>query len=160
MADKAETAQITVRYVNPKQPGKKNASIKTNEGDLYFVAPEMLDKFEVGGKYNIQYKVNEFRGTKYNHIESVARIAAPVPNQSSSTHNSITKATFGSVDMETAERIFVCGAINAMLSNQNTMPFTLDQGDIVQRVNILRAVWRDTFGNPQKSADLDDEIPY
>jgi hypothetical protein len=62
--------------------------------------------------------------------------------------------------MAMAERIFVCGALNAMLHNQNTLPFTLLADDITARVNILRETWRRTFGNPQQDAELNDEVPY
>jgi len=47
-----------------------------------------------------------------------------------------------------------------MLSNQNTLPFTLLSGDLVTRVNILREVWRQTLGNPQQDAEMQDEVPY
>lgn len=156
MSETSYTAQVTIRYVNPKQPGKKNASVKTDDGQLYFVAPEMLGQFEQGGRYNIRYKVNDFKGVKYSHIEEVARIVAPVPTSPVAAHNTGTKASYGTVDMATAERIFVCGALNAMLHGQTS----LETQTLVAWVNILRETWRQTLGNPQQDAELNDEIPY
>lgn len=156
MPETSHTAQVTIRYVNPKQPGKKNASVKTYDGQLYFVAPEMLDKFEQGGRYNIRYKITEFNKNKYNHIEEVSKVADPAPANPVAAHNSGTKATYGTVDMATAERIFVCGALNAMLHGQTS----LETQTLVAWVNILRETWRQTFGNPQQDAELNDEIPY
>jgi hypothetical protein len=162
MPEAATTAQITVKYLNPQQPGKKNASIKDNDGQLYFVSPDMFSQFEQGGQYSIQYKTSEFKGVKYRHIEKVDKAAgassAPAPGPN--IHNSMTKAAYGKVDMETAERIFVCGAMNAMLSNQNVLPFALVPHDLIQRVNMLRETWRATLGNPQQDAELNDEIPF
>jgi hypothetical protein len=122
----------------------------------------MFSQFEQGGQYSIQYKTSEFKGVKYRHIEKVDKAAgasstsAPGPN----VQNTMARATYGTVDMATAERIFVCGAMNAMLSNQNTIPFALLPHDLIQRVNMLRETWRATLGNPQQDAELDDSIPF
>lgn len=160
MPEQAVAAQITVKYCNPQQPGKKNASIKTDDGQLYFVSPEMFTQFEQGGKYNIQYKTNTFKGVQYRHIESATKMNAAPPVNPLAAHNAGTRATYGVQDMATAERIFVCGALNAILANQNVNPFVLLPEDIKQRVNMLREAWRGTFGNPQQDAELNDEIPW
>lgn len=151
------TAEITVKYCNPKQEGKKNASIKTEDGQMYFVTPEMFPQFEQGGRYNIEFKTSTFRGVQYRHIEKVTKVALP---QANGGQFAASKAKYGTVDMETAERIFVCGAINALVGNNNIDPRGLTPDELVNQVNKLRYVWGSTFGNPQKSDDLNDEIPF
>ena len=157
------TAEITVKYCNPKQANKKNASVKTDDGQMYFVTPEMFGQFEVGGKYSVEYKVSEFKGVENRYIEKADKVSggspanhAPNPN----VHNSMTKAKYGTVDMETAERIFVCGAMNALVGNQNIDPRGLTKEHLIAEVNKLRAVWANTFANPQKDEEIDDEIPF
>lgn len=152
------TTEITVQYCNPQQPGKKNASIKTNDGQLYFVAPEMFSQFEQGGRYNIQYKVSSFRGVQYRHVETVTKIA-PSPAANGGQFAGA-KGKYGTVDMETAERIFVSGWMNGLARNPNIDPRGLTADDLVVEVNKIRTTWSMTLGNPQKSDDLDDEIPF
>lgn len=149
-------AEITVQYCNPQQPGKKNASIKTNDGQMYFVPPEMFGQFQQGGRYNITYKESTFRGVQYRHVETVAPVAAP------QTNGQIVgaKGKYGAVDMETAERIFVSGWMNGVARNPNIDPRGLTADDLVNEVQKIRIVWGMTLGNPQKSGELDDEIPF
>lgn len=144
---------IIAKYVNPVQPGKKNGSVKTEDDQLFLVPPEMLGQFEQGGRYKIEYKTNNFKGVTYRYVEKVEREASPVAKHQAGKYG-------GHVDMETAERIFVCGSLNAMLANQNTMPFALSVENITERVNILRETWRRTFGNAQQNTEMGDEIPY
>jgi len=154
------TAEITVKYRNPKQANKKNASVKTDDGQMYFVTPEMFGQFEVGGKYSVEYKVSEFRGTEYRYIETATKAASSQGVPVTQAYNAMTKAKYGTVDMETAERIFVCGAMNALVGNQNIDPRGLTKEHLIAEVNKLRAVWANTFANPQKDEELDDEIPF
>lgn len=147
------TTTINVKFVNPAAAGKKNASIKTDDDQFFLVPPEMLGQFQQGGKYKVGYKSNVFKGVTYKYIETVeAAEASPIAK--------FQGGKYGATDMATAERIFVCGAMNAMLHNQNTLPFTLTGDNLIERVNILRDVWRQTLGNPQQDAEMEDSIPY
>lgn len=146
---------INVKFINPAAAGKKNASIKTDDDQFFLVPPEMLGQFQQGGRYKIEYKSNVFKGVTYKYVEKVEQdVAAPSPI---AKHQA---GKYGQTDMVTAERIFVCGAMNAILHNQNTLPFTLSGANLIERVNILRDVWRQTLGNPQQDAEMEDSIPY
>jgi hypothetical protein len=63
-------------------------------------------------------------------------------------------------DMVVAERIFVCGAMNNLMANQNIDPRGLSTADLTEQVNKFREVWRKTFGNPQQDAEMGDEVPF
>lgn len=154
------TAEITVEFCNPQQPGKKNASVKTKDGKLYFVPPEMFSQFTVGGSYSIEYKDSSFTGrdgkrVPFNVVEKVnASMAAPA------TGRNHQPAGRYQDDPAVAERIFVCGAINNMMSNQNIDPRGMTVEDVTEQVNKLREVWRRTFANPQQDQEMGDEIPF
>ena len=150
------TTVINVKFVNPAAAGKKNASIKTDDDQFFLVPPEMLGQFQQGGRYKIEYKANAFKGVTYKYVEKIEPDVAAGPSPIAK-HQA---GKYGSTDMATAERIFVCGAMNAMLHNQNTLPFALTGDNLIERVNILRDVWRQTLGNPQQDAEMNDEIPY
>lgn len=152
------TTEITVKFLNPQQPGKKNASVKADDGQLYFVSPEMFPQFEQGGRYNIQYKVSTFKGIQYRHVETITKV-----QQTGQVINGPfagSKAKYGTVDMETAERIFVAGWMNGVARNPNFDPRGVTADDLVAEVNKMRSVWGATFGNPQKDDELSDSIPF
>lgn len=146
---------VNVKYVNPAQPGKKNATIKTDDDQLYLVPPEMIDQFSAGAAYKIDYRTSTFRGVTYKYVEKIEKA---VSSPSGVARHQAGK--YGTVDMETAERIFVCGAMNALVGNQNLDPRGLTADDLVAEVKKLRAVWGATFGNPQKDEEMGDEIPF
>ena len=58
----------------------------------------------------------------------------------------------------TAERIFVCGALNAAISGGHV---ELSDVYLSNIVNILRSVWANTLGAPKKVDDMDgDQVPF
>lgn len=150
------TAEITVSFCNPQKPGKKNASVKTADNQLYLVPPELYPQFSEGNKYKVDYKnfkTND--GTVLKIIEKAEPMAtaAPAPgrNKPGARYQD---------DAVVAERIFVCGAINNMMANQNIDPRGMSAADVTEQVNKLREVWRKTFGNPQQNAEMGDEVPF
>lgn len=153
------TAEITVAFCNPQQAGKKNASIKTKDGKLYFVPPEMYDQFANGGTYRIEYADKSFTGrdnkrVTYLVVEKAEQTATAAPARNHQPAGRYQD------DPAVAERIFVCGAINNMMANPNIDPRGLTAPDITEQVNKLREVWRRTFANPQQDHDMQDEVPY
>jgi len=147
------SATVKVMYVNQPQANKTNGSIKVEDGTYYGVKPAMLGLFQPNNTYEIQYESSEFKGKTYHKVISVK----PAPAQQSPG-----RAQGGrgyQTDDVTAERIFVCGAINAAIgSNQLVVQTT----DIIQAVNSLRDAWRQTLGKKQSEseAEMNDEIPY
>jgi hypothetical protein len=58
----------------------------------------------------------------------------------------------------TAERIFVCGALNAAISGGHV---ELSDATLSNVVNVLRSVWSHTLGAAKKNDDMDgDNIPF
>ena len=142
-------ATVTAKYVNPPKAGQKNGSIKGEDGTLYIVNPKMLSQMQQGGMYKLEWLDNDFKGNTYHIVQSVEAVAQA-------------KAT--AAQDATSERIFVCGALNAALSNPNVTPLGTD---IEGFVRTLRAVWDATFGAPPEAPkkkttaeELNDEIPF
>ena len=60
--------------------------------------------------------------------------------------------------------IFVCGAINAMLSNSAIDPFAVSTEQLMLQIGKLKEIWKRTLG-PQPGAGagklpFNDEIPF
>lgn len=174
-------ATIVATKIFPPKPGKKRSTIVDERETLWGAMPSIASKMQVGGTYDVEYKEDHFAGKTYLVIEGVwpvagaspapqpAPAAEPLPVAPSASYTT----KYGNQDMATAERIFVCGALNAILSNQNVAPGTLGTDDIVGYVFSLRESWKLTFGRPvtpvvtrarvesgrNPNDDMDDEIP-
>ncbi len=136
--------RIDVSFINPPKPGKKNGSIKTKDDVIYGVKPDMLSLFEQRGIYDIEFSTTKFNNQDYKTVTSVQRVQeAPKPSAASAGSSGKYSAT----DDRIAERIFVCGALNASISGGHV---DLNTEHLTNLVNILRLVWDDTFGRPEK----------
>lgn len=144
-------AKIVVRYVNEVKPGKKNGSIKGTDDEIYGVPPHMLGNFQPRGTYTIDYSERVFNGQTYKTVTAFQMVSPPSQEASGG-------GKYGNKDDATAERIFVCGALNAHISSGQAEMSAAHIGNIV---NILRDVWRTEMAVPAKNADMDgDTIPF
>lgn len=95
------TATIVAEYVNPPKPGKKQGSVKGNDGHYYGVDPSQLGQFTQGGTYTIEYDTRIFQGKEYRNfrrMDGVAPQTASKPSTSSSSHTkSVEMACMGIV---------------------------------------------------------------
>ncbi len=146
-------AVITAAYVNPPKPGKKNGTIKGADEILWLAKPPILAQFQQGGQYKISYEEYTIQGTSFKEIKAAEQVGvAPTATGSRSSARQ---------DDGLAERIFVCGAINATLSNPTIDPLKLSHGESVGLVRHWRDVWANTFGKSPAKGDMDgDLIPY
>lgn len=152
MTDSAsQKANIQVKFVNEPREGRKNGTIKTEDDELYGVPPQKLGMFQPGGRYQIEYSTRSWKGQDYKTVISANLLAPPSTNSGGG-------GKYGRTDDATAERIFVCGALNAAIQGGHVELSSATLGNVV---NMLRQVWSETFGVPQKNADMDgDQIPF
>lgn len=146
------SAIVKVTYVNQPQANKVNGSIKVEDGTYYGVKPGMLGLFQPNNTYEIQYESSDFKGKTYHKVISVK--PAPAAN------DGVAPAKVGyKTDDVTAERIFVCGIVNAALTSSQIAPQTTD---LVQVVNSAREAWRQTLGKKQTASEeeMGDQIPF
>lgn len=158
-------AIVTPRYLNEPKPGMKNASITTTEGARYYMPPEMLGQFRQGVEVVIVYNPGEFNGKPFNKISSVkplerAQSHPQAQAQSASHQQQSGGGKWGSTDAITAERIFVCGALNHAIQGGEIR--VTDVAGVVHAINSLRTAWDQTFGSPQDQmgGDMNDRIPF
>lgn len=154
-------ATFTAKYVNQPAQGRKNGTVKTEDNSIYVVDPSLLSKFAVGGTYEVQYSTYDFKGTTFRKVASVKQTATPQAQPSGGGGYR--------TDDVTAERIFVCGALNAAIHSGH-----LDvSSDLVPLINKLRNDWAQTFGGKtgaqrvaaqqrtvQYDPEMNDEIPF
>lgn len=63
------TATIEVARSFPPKEGKKKATIKTTDGELFGAWPNMLHGLQPGGTYEIEYDSRDFEGKTYRTIK-------------------------------------------------------------------------------------------
>jgi hypothetical protein len=160
------TATVTVAFVNPPGEGKKFGNIKLDDGSYYSVSPTLLSQFQKGGKYEITYEEREYNGKMYRTAKTVKSLAAA----NGAAPPSAGGAKYGAHDPATSENIFVCGAVNAIISGMAPQEVTV--GAIALLTNNLRLGWRRGL-NPaaeissgmapkpaETAADMNDDIPF
>lgn len=142
------TTTVTVAYVNAPRPNKKKGTIKVDDGSYYLAFPNILSQFREGGKYEITYETSEYQGRMYRTVQTVkaldgsSNVSAPQVFQA--PEPAMSGARYGNADDKTAERIFVCGALNAAITSK---AIELNIASLTQLVTILRTVWKATFGD-------------
>lgn len=177
--------QIIIREIVSPQPGKKQYSLIDTSGQRWGVMPEDRGQYTVGGIYEVvDSKSSVFQGKTYvtlNHAKFIGmedgsvplpgggpapsyspppqRFAAP---RTTAARSAPPRQTFtpqpsnASKDMH----IFVCGALNNILSNPNVNPLELTAPKLINIVQQLTTAWRQTLGGETRANDdMNDEIP-
>ena len=150
---------VMVQYVNQPKEGKKQGSIKTDDGRYFGVWPEKLCLYTPGEFYEIEYDA------QYKTVKRIvtgpgasgSASSAPRANGQAQSHSpSHTK----SVEM------FVMGVIGRTLQGTGDVP---SAAVLTQWVRSLRLAWADGFAASAASAtsatsatknELNDEIPF
>src|ERR1035437_8671866 len=74
------TATITVAFLNPPKPGKKNAVVKDTTDKMWLLPIPDMPKYSVGGTYEITYETFEFNKTTFSSIKSGKPIGSSTPH--------------------------------------------------------------------------------
>lgn len=151
---------ITVAGITPPAPGKKQGKIHDTTGKSWNVWGDKLHNYAIGMSYNITYDTNEFNGAQFNVIKT-AVVAAEQPPQAQMAKPQMQPQQYGLAPTAKDEQIFVCGALNNAMANQNINPMMLTGPDIIGLVEKFRMAWRNTLGKVQQNnSDMNDEIPF
>jgi hypothetical protein len=150
------TSTITVAKVwQPFEPTGKKGTIVDTQDNRWKVFTDKLGNYQQGATYNIEYDhwLNPHDGKVYHTIvKSMPADGAAQP--AATTHNPVTAITAPKpnghalaprqrTDPTDAERMFVCSILNAFVSANKVEP---DLTTLVGDVQMLRDVWRNTFG--------------
>ena len=165
--DQKLQANITVARIEKPAQDRKQWKIHTQDGALYYAMPDIARYFAETGQYEITYILNDIDGKLATPLKQIrfqrqlraATGAVVTPAEASRVETGIAAAKKQQEDL-VPERIFVCGAINATLSNPSINPLEISFEDKVQLVKSWRATWKHTFAaNKQLDPEMGDQIP-
>lgn len=157
-----QTATIEVVFVKPPADGKQYGSVKTTNNDWWPVKQDRIKEFETGNKYELAYtesdkgfkniigvkkivtqpeprgEFTEFREPERRNGSTLmpAASAQPKPAQQQNGY-------YRPTALRDAERMFVCSLLNAFIE---TGRCECDANELKARVEVLRKVWQETFG--------------
>ena len=143
---------ITVAEIIAPQPGKKMWKIADSVGGQWQVWADKVQSYTRGMTYNIDYEVSNFKGTEYRTIKRNlgSTGGSPAPQQftaqgATQQHGQRAAAPAPMTDPRGRD-IFICGALNNTLSNQNVNPLLLNENEVRGLVDMFGKVWDDTHG--------------
>jgi hypothetical protein len=138
--------QITPSFVNPPRPGKKMGSAKLPDNSILYFYPDKVS-LTPGQAVTVEYADKMFGDKPAKVIERVVQPngsnghAAPAPSGGGYQR--------AGTDKETAERIYVCGIINAAVSAGK---LDLSTDALISATEAARDAWAATFGAPRPEA--------
>lgn len=140
-----QTAQITVKYINPPK-GKGPASVKDATGKYWkFWTREIpLETFAENGCYTIGYKTEKYNDQDQFYIQQAMENGSVAPAAATPKVNGHSNGKYQPTDNATSERIFVCGALNAAVGAGKVDVYAPDE--LVSAVEALRSAYQATFG--------------
>lgn len=140
-----QQATITVKYVNPPK-GKGPASVKDDKG-VYWKFwttgknPIDLETFREDQAYTVGYKTEQYNGKdQYTITDVLPSGHAPSAPRPAAANG----GKYAPTDDKTAERIYVCGGLNAAITAGKVDVFMPD--DVVSATESLRSAYQATFG--------------
>lgn len=163
---------ITIQEVVWPAQGKKQGRLIDVNGDAWFVYPDKLGSLKPGMTIKAtDITVSNFQGKTYHTLKafeiqggaSQGVGQAPAPNRVPSPPQT------QSIDNDRRLDIFVCGAMNAILSNPTVDPSRLTVDHYAALVNRLRVTWTRTLGptapqippaRGESDAEMNDDIPF
>jgi len=134
--------EIQISKIYPPKQSGWSASIKAQDGNYYGVKEDVAKSLAEGQTITADVKMQEKNGKTYRDIIKIhdagppARPAAPAQ---STGH-------YGSNDGATAERIFVCGFVNATAPKVYEKFGAISSDQLTALVMVARATWEETLG--------------
>ncbi len=166
------TNPVTIQVAEIKRPapGKKQGALYDSDGRRWGLWPNDIAKFSIGAHYKInEYTSSMFNGQEYltiSKFEMVGGATTRIPpsgaTQSAPAGSFQQPAPQPNLAAEhRSEDIFVCGALNNILSNPSVNPLAISPAQMIGIVNMLRQTWSNTLKRSQSNNnDLNDEIPF
>ncbi len=155
-----EQIVITVATITPPAAGKKQATLIATNGERWGVWPDKMAGYQPGATYKItKHTENAFQGKIFKTITE-SEIIPPATGVHRPTPAAPKTAQYvATAEDPTPRRIFICGAFNNLLANQNVNPLALEASDMIRIIGLFDQVWRNAVNRPQHSDDMNDEIP-
>jgi hypothetical protein len=159
---------ITVAGVTHPAAGKKQGKIQDTQGRIWQVWADKISQFNAGQSYEIlTSKTTQFNGATYVTIGEFrpltpgvgaqqAAAFAPPPQQARAPFYPPTSPPPMPAPQQAAAApisehvrrmdIFICGAVNNMLANENINPLDINPDGMMQFITMMKEVWKKTLG--------------
>lgn len=134
----AET--ITPKYVNMPKQGKSYGTVVLPNGNKMVGKAEVLGMMSAGNTYAITTEAQDWTNGTVHVIKSATLASGSAPASSGGQYQ---KQPTPAID---AERMFVAGALNALLPKVFERDNGLTPSKTIDLVNLLRHTWAETFG--------------
>jgi hypothetical protein len=129
-------AVIKIKYANPPKDGKKQASVRTEDNQIFGVWPDKFGLLQPGRTYQVEYKERVFEGKTYRTIvkcEPVKDVEEPPSGLAQSSQRSSQKD--GEVE-------FVARLLAASIS---ACAVAHKEESLIAEARMLRSVYREAF---------------
>jgi hypothetical protein len=159
------TETIKVAGTEGPKTGKTRGRIKAEDGRLFQAAPVILDSVRIGSVYDIGYKDDEYNGTKFRVIESLApsigQVAAPVQNRTAPAGGFSAGPREAPIEDERGTDIATLAIAKVWLEK---VPVG-DEVGCLHALRVARRAWLKFKANPNnvesgRQPPMEDEVPY
>lgn len=140
--------QIEVVRIYPAKQAGWSASIKGKDGNYYGVKEAVANTLSVGQVITADVATKEKDGKTYRDIIKIhdAGPSGNPPAASAPTQSTAHAPRYGNTDESTAERIFVCGFVNAVSPKIYEKLGNVNSEQLTALVQVARVTWAETFG--------------
>lgn len=129
----------------PKKPGW-SASIKGKDGNYYGVKENIANTLATGQVITADVATKEKDGKTYRDIIKIHDAGPSGNSHAQPEPMTPTAPRYGNTDESTAERIFVCGFVNAVSPKIYEKMGNVNSEQLTALVQVARVTWADTFG--------------
>jgi hypothetical protein len=123
-------AVIKIKYADPPKDGKKQATIKTDDNQIFGVWPKEFGLLQPGRTYKVEFSERPFQGKTYRTITKCEPVATEIPSGASQSPQSVSEAEF-------VTRLLAAGIkCGGVVHSEQSM---------IAEVTLLRSVYRNCF---------------
>lgn len=137
--------EIQIAKIYPPKQAGWSARIKDNLGQYFGVRAEIAETLREGQVINADIRTKEKDGATYRDIIKIHDGGASQAKATTAPASS--NGRYGAHDDATAERIFVCGVVNAVAPKIYEKLGTIDSEKLAALVQVARVTWASTLGN-------------
>lgn len=138
--------EIQIAKIYPPKQAGWSASIKDNLGQYFGVKAEIANTLSEGQTIQADIRTKEKDGKTFRDIIKIHDGSA---SQGKATAAATSNGRYGAHDDATAERIFVCGVVNAVAPKIYEKLGTIDSEKLAALVQVARVTWTATLGRKE-----------
>lgn len=141
--------EIQIAKIYPPKQAGWSASIKDNLGQYFGVKAEIASTLSEGQTIQADIRTKEKDGKTFRDIIKIHD--GGESQAKTTTAPAASNGRYGAHDDATAERIFVCGVVNAVAPKFYEAHKNITSEQLTALVQIARVTWSETFGKKAAS---------